>query len=52
MSDAKFQKCVFTTVTKGAEELKLIFIFGIEPYAQIVTLAGCSVPVYFKILLY
>lgn len=36
MSDAKSQKCVFTTVTKGAEKLKLIFIFGIEPYAQIV----------------
>lgn len=52
MSDAKLQKCVFTTVTKGAEKLKLIFIFGIEPYTQIVTLAGCSVPVYFEIILY
>lgn len=27
-------------MTKGAEELKLIFIFGIEPYAQILTLAA------------
>lgn len=47
MSDAKLQKCVLTTVTKGTEKLKLIFMFGIEPYAQIVTLAGCSIPVYF-----
>lgn len=26
----------------GAKELKLIFIFGIEPYAQILTLAVCA----------
>lgn len=29
-------------MTNGAEKLKLIFIFDIEPYAQILTLAACA----------